>query len=68
MSDLLDRLAALAAVTPCRVRRADLLRLLTLAGLAETYLFGVIADGEADPVTVDPAALVATIWMARRVG
>lgn len=53
MSDLLDRLAGFAAINPRTVPRADLLRLLTVAGLAETHLFGVIADSEANPVTVD---------------
>lgn len=66
MSNLLDHLATLATITPCRAPRVALLQLLTLVGLAETHLFSVIADGEADPVTVDAAALRAMVWMARR--
>ena len=66
MSELLDRLVALAAIKPCSAPRVDLLQLLTLAGLAETHLFSVITDGETDLMTVDAAALQAMVWMARR--
>ena len=68
MPELLDRLIALAAIKPCTAPRVDLLQLLTLAGLAETHLFSVITDGEADPVAVNGAALRAMVWIARRAG
>ena len=68
MSEMLDRLTTLAAIRPCSAPRVDLLQLLTLAGLAETHLFSLIEDRNADPVTVDGAALRAMVWMARRAG
>ncbi len=65
MSDFLDRMAALASATPCRVSRAELLRLLTLAGLGDTDAFRAVANMTADAVTVDPAALSQVVAMVR---
>ena len=58
MSDFLDLIAALASATPCQVPRADLLRLLTRAGLGKTQAFRAVADMAADPVTVNCTALL----------
>ena len=63
MSNFLDRIAALASATPCRVPRAELLRLLILAGLGDTDAFRAVTNMTADAVTVDPAALLQVIAM-----
>jgi hypothetical protein len=46
------------------VPRADLVRLLAMAGLADTHTFRTIQDGDADPVTVSGADLLKTVGLA----
>ena len=61
----LQRLGDLADATPCVIQRDDLLRLLALAGLAETHLSRVIAAGSANTLTTDRTGLLAAIEAAR---
>lgn len=60
----LHHMKTLAAADPCVVPRADLLRLLAMAGLADTHTFRTIQDGDADWVTVSGADLLKTVGLA----
>jgi len=64
-NDLLARLAVLASHDPCQVPRADLLWLLTLAGLEDTHLYHTVADSAADPLLVDQGGMLQAIEWAR---
>ncbi len=64
----LDRLAIQASVRPCHLARADLLRLLALAGFDHRDLAWrdvLLAD---DPMLVEPEAVRKMIEMAREAG
>ena len=65
LADFLSRLEAMADATPCLVPRDDLLRLITLAGLADTDVFRIIAKDGANTLTTHRTGLLAAIEMAR---
>jgi hypothetical protein len=60
----LRRVGALASTDPCMVARADLLRLLAMAGLSNTQTYHIVAKGNADPVPVTAGDLLKTVEMA----
>ena len=65
VATFLRRLDDLAHATPCVVPRADVLRLLAMAGLSNTDAFGIIAQGCDDPLTTHRTGLLAAIEFAR---
>lgn len=64
-SAFLARMSALAATEPCLVPRADLLRLLAMAGLTDTHTYQMVARGTSDLVQVDGPGLLKTVGLAR---
>ena len=61
-ADLLQRLAIHASCNPCHIIRADLLRLLALAGFDHTTVaWREVLAGVEDPVLVMPDAVLMMI-------
>ena len=63
--DLLERLAIHASCNPCHIARADLVRLLALAGFDHTnWAWRAVLAGADDPVLVMPDAVLMMIEWA----